>query len=113
MRSELRFLAAFLAALAVLAMTAVAGADPGEESHADEIPPPEPTRPAALPGIVGMQLLDVQDKDTGGPANEPTTNSDIAFYGRYRVRRPLLGLPHHRYLEPQRHEGSERRDVSG
>jgi hypothetical protein len=81
MRSQLRFLAAFLAALAVLAMAAVAGADPGEDGHADEIPPPEPTLPAASPGIQGMELLDVEDKDTGGPANQPTTNSDIAFYG--------------------------------
>ena len=66
--------------LGILAFAAGATADPGEE-HADDIPPPQPTQPATPPGQQGMQLLDVEDKDTGGPANEPTTNSDIAFFG--------------------------------
>jgi LVIVD repeat-containing protein len=66
--------------LAIVAFAAGATADPGEE-HADDIPPPQPTQPATPPGQQGMELLDVEDKDTGGPANEPTTNSDIAFYG--------------------------------
>jgi hypothetical protein len=70
-----------LCAAAVLALAAGATADPGEEGHADEIPPPLPTLPAAPPGTEGMQLLDVEDNDTGGPASEPTTNSDIAFFG--------------------------------
>jgi hypothetical protein len=68
-------------AFAVLAFAGGVSADPGEESHADEIPPPEPTLAPAAPGIDGMTLLDVEDKDLAGPQNEATTNSDIAFYG--------------------------------
>jgi hypothetical protein len=68
-------LAVIVASWAALG-AAAAVADPGEDhSHADDIVVPAPSLPLAPPGIRGMSLLDVSDKDG-------TTNSDMAFYGR-------------------------------
>jgi hypothetical protein len=61
-------------ALGLLALTAVATADPGEDSHGDGIPVPTPGQPNFGAGMEGMKLLDGADKDG-------TINSDIAFYG--------------------------------
>jgi hypothetical protein len=62
-----------LIAIGVLAFAGPAGGDPGEE-HADDIPVPPPTNPAAPPGIANMELLDAAD-------NDGTINSDFAFFG--------------------------------
>src|SRR5688572_6421632 len=61
-------------ALALIAFAAGAAADPGEE-HKDDIPTPPPSQANFGPGIEGMKLLDVADKDG-------SINSDIAFYGK-------------------------------
>jgi LVIVD repeat len=73
MRSSLRATLACCGMLAALALAAVATADPGED-HSDAIPVPAPSLPEHPPGIEGMELLDVADKDG-------TINSDIAFFG--------------------------------
>jgi len=61
--------------LAILALTAAATADPGEEHGHDDIPVPPPSQPNFGTGIENMKLLDVADKDG-------TINSDMAFYGK-------------------------------
>ena len=75
MRSHVRLLAVCICALAVPGLTAVAVADPGE-GHADDIPAPPITQPAAPPGISenAVEFLDAIP-------NDGTTNSDLAFYG--------------------------------
>jgi hypothetical protein len=72
MRNAFRAGLAGLGVLATLVLVPTALADPGEP-HSDEIPVPAPSQPVAPPGIEGMQLLDVEDKDG-------TINSDIAFF---------------------------------
>jgi hypothetical protein len=67
-------LCASIACVAVGAGSAYA--DPGEEHGHDDIPVPPPSLPTAPPGIEGMGLLDLADKDG-------VTNSDLAFYGNY------------------------------
>ena len=77
MRNALRWPSALLLAAAfVLGTGGVALADPGEDSHADEIGAPPPSLPLAPPGIENMELLDVWDNDN-------TINSDLAFYKNY------------------------------
>jgi hypothetical protein len=73
MRRIARF-GVFACVFASLALAAGAVADPGEE-HQDDIPTPPPSQPNFGPGIEGMKLLDVADKDG-------SINSDIAFYGK-------------------------------
>ena len=60
---RIKSLALGACAFAVLAFAGGVNADPGEERHAGEVPPPEPTMEPAPPGIDGMQLLDYEDKD--------------------------------------------------
>jgi hypothetical protein len=64
----------FACLFASLALATGVAADPGE-GHGDDIPTPPPSQPNFGPGIEGMKLLDVADKDG-------TINSDIAFYGK-------------------------------
>jgi hypothetical protein len=73
MRRITRLVVASVCALGILGASAVAIADPGE-GHGDGIPVPTPGQPNFGPGIEGMKLLDVADKDG-------TINSDIAFHG--------------------------------
>jgi hypothetical protein len=74
MRRIIHLTLAGATALALIAFAAGAAADPGEE-HQDDIPTPPPSQANFGPGIEGMKLLDVADKDG-------TINSDIAFYGK-------------------------------
>jgi hypothetical protein len=73
MRRIARAVLPLMAVLGLLAFVGPAAGDPGEE-HADDIPVPPPTNPAAPPGIDHMELLDAED-------NDGTINSDIAFLG--------------------------------
>jgi hypothetical protein len=74
MRKLVRLLTAGAVVTTMAAVPGGAIADPGEDHGHDGIPVPPPSLPLADPGIEGMDLLDVADKDG-------TINSDIAFYG--------------------------------
>jgi hypothetical protein len=78
MRSLLRLAVACVAAAVMLAFVAVAGGDPGDDSHADEIGAPPPVNGLTPPGSSNMEFLDAVD-------NDGTINSDLAFYKSWAI----------------------------